>query len=742
MDDRQVELSIIGMTCANCARAVERALTKRVPGVSTASVNLATESAVVRFDPRRASVDQMLRAIADAGYRAMPVGSDEEEQRAREAEIAHQRRSFGVGAALSLPLMALAMTRDLGILGPFSHHAAFDWVLFALAAPVQGYTGWDFYVGAWKSLRNRSANMDVLVALGSSVAFLYSVAVLVLPGVQGHVYFETSALIVTLVRLGKLLEAGARGRASQAIRQLMDLAPATALRLDPAGQEVEVPATDLEPGDVVVVPAGDRVPADGVVLAGRSAVDESLLTGEAMPVDKEPGQRLFGGTVNLQGRLKMTVTGVGSQTALARIVRLVREAQGSRAPIQRLADRVSGVFVPVILAVAVGTGLGWWIAGAGLVPAMIRMIAVLVIACPCALGLATPTAILVGSGRGARMGLLFRNAEALEQAHRVTTVLLDKTGTLTLGRPSITDVVPADGVDPQDLLALAATAESGAGHPLGKAVVEGARARGVPVREPDVATVEAGSGVCASVGGREVRVGRPEWACPQGLPPALAMTAQALAAGGHTVMAVVVDGQAIGVLAARDQEKPGAIEAIRALRDLGIAVALVTGDHEATARSVARHLGIDRVLAGVLPEQKAAVVAEVKAAGGIVAMVGDGINDAPALAAADVGIAIGTGADVAMEAADVALVGGDPMGVPRAIALSRATMRTIRQNLFWAFFYNLLLVPVAAGALYGVEDAPAMIRHLHPAMAAAAMAFSSLTVVLNSLRLGRVGLGQ
>jgi Cu+-exporting ATPase len=465
-----------------------------------------------------------------------------------------------------------------------------------------------------------------------------------------------------------------------------------------------------------------------------------MLTGESMPVDKSPGHRVFGATVNREGRLKVRVTGVGADTALAQVVRLVRQAQAGKAPVQRLADRVSAVFVPAILVIAAGTLAAWWIGTGDFVPAMVRMVAVLVIACPCALGLATPTAILVGSGRGAGMGILFRNAAALERAHGLTTVLFDKTGTITQGRPSLTDVVPAAGVDADELLSWAATAETGSEHPVARAVVEGARARGVAFRDPERIVASPGAGVRARIDGHDVVVGRPDWVAGDKGPVPLAQRAATLAATGRTVMQVALDGRALGLLAVQDVEKPGAGAAVQALRDLGIEVVMVSGDHEASARAVASQVGIERVYAGVLPDRKAAVVAEVRAAGGVVGMVGDGINDAPALAAADVGIAIGTGSDVAIEASDVTLVGGDPAGVARAVALSRATMRTIRRNLFWAFAYNVALIPVAAGALHAVAWLPETVRHLHPALAAAAMALSSLTVVGSSLLLARTPL--
>ncbi len=748
MSNQRTDLAIIGMSCANCAKAVERALS-RVEGVASADVNLAAQSAAVRFDPAVATVQSMVGAVEAAGFRAVPAQDDGEEERvARAADESLRWRRFVVGAVFTLPLVTLSMSADAGIL---EGGAWLPWLMLALGTPVQWYSGWGFLSGAVRALRARSANMDVLVALGSLVAWTWSVGVVLL-GVKGHVLFETAALIVTLVQLGKLLEGRARGRASRALRTLMELAPTVAhLRsaapgldeADPGSVNVvteqDVPAAALRSGDVVAVRPGERMPADGEILTGRSSVDESLLTGEAMPVDKEPTDRVFGATINGEGLLVVRITGTGESTALARIVRLVREAQAGRAPVQRMADRVSAVFVPAVAALAVLTFGAWWAIGGDPVAAMVRMVAVLVIACPCALGLATPTAILVGTGRGARMGLLFRGPEALEALSRVGTVLLDKTGTLTAGRPVLDEVRVVDGVDPDQMLALAAGAESASGHPLGVAVVQGARARGLAIVVPDEATVTPGQGVAAMVGGRKVRVGKPGWAFADDVPGAadVAELVMQLAVGGATTVVVAVDGRAFGALALRDVEKVGAAASVEALHRLGVRTAMITGDGRLAAQATASRLGIDHVLAGVLPEGKADAVRAARAEGGPVAMVGDGINDAPALAAADVGIAIGTGADVAMEAADVTLVGGDPAGVARAIALSRGTMRTIRQNLFWAFAYNVALIPIAAGVLAPFQGLPHWIRELNPALAAAAMAFSSVTVVLNSLLLGQ-----
>ena len=754
MAERTLEAPVLGMTCANCALSIERTLGKKTPGVTGAMVNLAAESATITYDDATIDPQAIADAVGAIGYQLLvpraDAAPDETEEALRARALAHERRRFWVGVAFTAPLFALSMARDFGLVGAWSHAAWVNWLFLALAIPVQFYTGLGFYVGGWKSLRAGSANMDVLVALGSTTAFAYSFALLVQPGASGHVYFETAAMIITLIRLGKLLEARAKGHASAAIEKLMDLAPATARVVGADGEEREVPADRVRPGAIVVVRPGERIPIDGVVTGGSSAVDESMLTGEAIPVDKTEGDTVFGATVNQQGRLRLRATGVGADTALAQIVRLVRQAQGSRAPIQRIADRASAVFVPTIIVAALLTFALWWAVGGAFTPALLRLVAVLVVACPCALGLATPTAIMVGTGRGAEMGILFKNSEALETAHRLKIVLLDKTGTITEGRPRLTDVRVAEGLDERTLLALAASAESASEHPVARAVVEGARERGVSITEPQDFESRAGLGVDATVGGRRVRIGKPAWFESTGseeesreeesqpLPPALAEAVAALSAAGRTVMIVAVDGRPAGALAVADSEKATAKDAIARLRALGVEPVMLTGDNEAAALAIARRVGIDRVIAGVLPEQKEAVVrAEQERGGGVVGMVGDGINDAPALARADVGIAIGTGTDVAMEASDVTLVGGDLGHVAEAIHLSRATMRTIRQNLFWAFFYNVLLVPLAAGAFATLTWLPLVVRELHPAMAAGAMAFSSVSVVLNSLRLGR-----
>jgi Cu+-exporting ATPase len=751
----KVELPITGMTCANCAAAVERTLNKKVNGVVRAVVNLATERATVEYIPGVATVADMIRAIEEAGYGVVQAAEstgeplEDVEARAREAEIADQTRKFWVGVAFALPLFLLSMARDFGVLGTWAHAPWVDWLFLALATPVQFYTGWDYYVGSYHALRNRTANMDVLVAMGSSVAYVFSLAVLILRPEGQHVYFETSAVIITLIKLGKLLEARAKGRTGQAIRRLMGLRPKTA-RVVRDGAETDVPVEQVRVGDIVVVRPGERVPVDGVVVAGRSAVDESMLTGEPLPVDKGPGDEIVGATINKQGLLKFEATRVGAETALANIIRLVQEAQGSKAPIQRLADQVASVFVPAVIIIAFLTFAVWWIAGGDFTTAMIRLVAVLVIACPCALGLATPTAIMVGTGKGAEAGILFKNSAALETAHRLQVVVLDKTGTLTVGKPTVTDVVARDErleigdsesrISDLQLLRLAASAERGSEHPLGQAVVSAAEARDLTLADPRDFEAVAGKGIRAQVEDHAILAGKPAWVEAEGIAlGSLAAEIERLQAEAKTAVAVAIDGKAAGVLGIADTLKEGSAEAVAHMRRLGLKTVMLTGDNQRTAEAIAAEAGIDEVVAEVLPADKAALVRAYHDTPLRVAMVGDGINDAPALAQADVGIALGTGTDVAMETADVTLMRGDLRVVPQALALSRATMRTIKQNLFWAFFYNVILIPIAAGALAPLPWAwiPAILRQLHPVLAAFAMAFSSITVVSNSLRLRR-----
>ncbi len=748
----KVELPITGMTCANCVATIERTLNKKVPGIINATVNFATEKAVIEFIPGVVSRADMVAAIERAGYGVVEAaeGADLEdaEQAARDAEIADQTRKFWIGVAFSLPLFILSMLRDFGVLGEWAQAPWVNWVMLVLAAPVQFYVAWDYYVGAYKAVRNGSANMDVLIAMGSSVAYWYSVVVTVYLTLGSmtageHVYFETAAVIITLIKLGKLLEVRAKGQTSAAIKKLMGLRAKTA-RVVRDGEEVDIPIEHLLVGEIVVVRPGEKIPVDGIVIEGKSAVDESMITGESLPVSKKPGDEVIGATLNKQGRLKFEATKVGAETALAQIIRLVQEAQGSKAPIQRLADQVSNYFVPVVLVLAVLTMLVWWfVVGAGFTPALIRLVAVLVIACPCALGLATPTSIMVGTGKGAENGILFKNSEALERAHSLKAVVLDKTGTITVGQPSVTDVVlskQAASFDRNTLLRLAASAEKGSEHPLGESIVRAAQEANLPLAEPEQFEAIAGHGIVAHIDGHDVALGNKKLMTKRAIHlNGLEADVERLQNEAKTAMWMAVDGEAAGVIAVADTIKPTSKEAVAEMHRLGLKVIMLTGDNQATAEAIAREVGIDQVRAEVLPGDKSAEVKRLQAEGvGLVAMVGDGINDAPALAQADVGIAIGTGTDVAMEAADVTLMRGDLRSVPQAIALSKATMRIIKQNLFWAFIYNIVLIPVAMGALYPFSFVPDMLRELNPILAAFAMAFSSVSVVTNSLRLRKV----
>ena len=741
----KVELPITGMTCANCALNIERTLNKKVPGVVKASVNFASERAAVQYLPNLTSVEEMIAAIRQAGYDAIPpdeTGEDEDiEQRVRRAEIADQTRKFIVGLLFTLPLFLWSMGRDFGLLGGWSHALWVNWAFWALATPVQFYTGWDYYTGGWKSLKNRSANMDVLVAMGSSVAYFYSVAVILHPSLGSHVYFETSAVIITLIKLGKMLEARAKGRTGNAIRKLMGLRPKTATIIRD-GKEVEVSLKEVKVSDVVVVRPGEKIPVDGIVLEGNSAVDESMLTGEPIPVDKSTGDTVVGATINSEGLLKFRATKVGKDTALAQIIKLVQDAQGSKAPIQALADRVAAVFVPGVIGIATVTFILWWSLSGEFVPAMIRLVAVLIIACPCALGLATPTAIMAGTGKGAEKGILFKDSEALEKATKLETIVLDKTGTLTLGKPAVADVIAFNTSSPvqhkKELLRIAASVEKGSEHPVGRAILKEAEEQGLELFEPHEFKASGGLGVQARINGQLVYVGKPGWFKEMGLDMMGGNEyVHTLQRQGKTLMAVVVEKELAGLIAVADSLKPESKEAVAELRSEGLKVVMLTGDNIETARSIGEQVQVDEIIAEVRPEEKSMKVKELQDKGQMVGMVGDGINDAPALAQADVGIAIGTGTDVAIETADVILASGNLVGISRAIQLSRATMRTVKENLFWAFIYNMILIPVAAGVLYPLEFLPSLLRQLHPILAALAMALSSITVVSNSLRLYR-----
>jgi Cu+-exporting ATPase len=762
--DTTVVLPIQGMSCASCVRAVELALAG-VPGVSAASVNFATNTARVSFDPARTGVARLRQAVNEIGYTALaPAAPDApdvaEQQAARERAATEQlRQRMLVALVLGAPVGLLAMLHLLPAgwlaalrLHGLAHAAWQPWLQLLLTTPVLFWCGWPFHAGALAVLRQGRADMNTLISTGTLAAYGYSAAATVFPGwfaVAGqpaHVYYEVSALVVLLILFGRWLEAGARGRASTALRSLAGLQAKTARVLRGAdvagagGTPQEVPLGAVQPGDVLLVKPGEKLPVDGLVLAGASAVDESLLTGESVPVDKGAGSRVFGATLNTTGSLTYRATAVGQDTLLAGITRLVAEAQGSKAPVQRLADEIAARFVPAVLGIAAVSFIAWLVFGGTLAQALLAAVAVLIIACPCALGLATPTAVMVASGRAAQRGILFRSGAALEAAARIDTLLLDKTGTLTEGRPRVVAVAALDPqADPADMLAYAAALEQFSEHPLATAVVDYARAAGTALAGVEGFNAATGHGVAGEVldaaGGRHpVRVGTLPYLAelqPAGLAE-LRRLAEAQAAQGRTPLGVVVDGQARGVLAVADELRPAAAEAVRRLQALGVRCVMLTGDRQAVAQAIATQAGISEVIAEVLPAAKAQAVQRLQAEGRRVAMAGDGINDAPALAAADLGIAIGAGADIAVEAADVTLVRSDPRDLAAALLLARRTLAVVRQNLFFAFVYNALGIPLAAGLLY-----PWTGWLLSPVIAGLAMSLSSVSVVTNSLRLRR-----
>lgn len=723
------DVNVGGMTCAACSAAVERAL-KKVGGVVSANVNLATARAHVEYAEGSLDESSLKDAVVNAGYQVIEdSGESKVPEAGREKDdAAALKLRLAVSAALSVLIMAGGML-PAGLSGTQVHVA-----LLVLATPVQFWAGLGFYRGAYKTLSHGSANMDVLIATGTSAAYFYSAAVTFMPGLfEGYdtsVYFDTSAMIIALILLGRFLEARSRGRASDAIRRLVRLKPMTA-RVVRDRAEVEIPVDDVQVGDVVVVRPGEKIPVDGTVVYGSSNVDEAMLTGESMPVEKSVGDGVFGATLNLTGSFRFKATKVGKDTVLAAIIRLVEEAQGSKAPIQRLADRVAGVFVPSVIGVAVLTFAVWMISGASFTFSLMCFIAVLIIACPCALGLATPTAIMVGTGRAAEKGIIIKGGEILERSSSVNTVLLDKTGTITEGRPHVTDIVGLGGATENDVLAAVAPVEHLSEHPLARAVVERADRDGVAMAEVEEFQALPGFGARGVSGGSEVIVGNERLMAERGVPlSGVEEYTARFSAEGKTVLYAAIDGAMVGLIAVSDTIKPGAEKAVARLKGMGLDVYMLTGDTEAAAKYVGSQVGIDHVIAGVLPEGKEREVARLQKEGRVVVMVGDGINDAPALARADIGVAIGSGADVAVETSDMTLVKSELMDVAEAIAISRRTLRTIKQNLFWAFVYNVVGIPLAAGLLY-----PPFGILLKPVVAAAAMAMSSVSVVTNSLRL-------
>ncbi len=733
----EASLTLGGLHCAACVARVERALTS-APGVNLALVNLATRRARVRYDPKITNLTVLREVVAAAGYEVEEAALERRPPPSPEAEVREFRNRFLVALALSLPVWAFMIPPAADRLG--WSHRTMAFILLAFSTPVMFYSGRSFFAGAWSAARHFTTNMDTLVALGTSAAYFYSAWVTFFPWTvtaAGHppaVYYDTAVMIITFILLGRYLEARTRGRASQAIRRLFALAPPTArVRRDEG--EVEVPLEQVTPGDLVVVRPGEKIPVDGAVVEGASSVDESMLTGESLPVTKEPGAEVWGATLNQRGFLVFKATRVGEEMVLSQIIRLVEEAQTSKAPIQRLVDRVAGVFVPVVMSLAALTFLAWlhWGPPPAFAAAVISMVAVLIIACPCAMGLATPTAVMVGAGRGAELGILLRGGAPLERAYHLTTVVFDKTGTLTRGTPQVTDLHAWEGWSAAEVLSWAAALEEKSEHPLAEAITHAARTQELDRPPVDDFQATPGQGVQGRIRDQEVLLGNLAFLAQKGIAPEPMDPHQDhLSREGKTAVFLAVGGRPVGVIAAADTLKPGAPQTVAALKEMGLKIMLLSGDNRRTAEAMARSAGISQVLAEVLPGDKARKVADLQAAGEVVAMVGDGINDAPALAQADVGIALGTGADVALEAADLTLIRDDLNLIPQAIRLSRQMMRIIRQNLFWAFCYNVVAIPVAAGLFY-----PWWGWTLNPALAAAAMAMSSVSVVSNSLRLRR-----
>ncbi|MCA1065092.1 heavy metal translocating P-type ATPase [Rossellomorea sp. AcN35-11] len=734
--------SVTGMTCASCVQSVEKA-TRKLDGVKESSVNMATEKMVIEYDPAVVSVADIQHAVSDAGYEAHEdieeEDSRDEDRDKKEQHIKRMWKRFWVSAVFTVPLLLVSMGHMFGMplpraIDPMMNASGFALFQLVLTIPVM-YMGKPFFTVGFKTLAKRHPNMDSLVALGTSAAFFYSLfaTIFIMAGNESYaqdLYYESAAVILTLITLGKYFEALSKGKTSEAIKKLMGLAPKTATVVRD-GKEVEISVESVEPGDIIIVKPGEKMPVDGIVLEGKTSVDEAMLTGESIPVEKTPGSTVIGASINQNGTIRYEATKVGKDTALSQIIKLVEEAQGSKAPIAKMADIISGYFVPIVIVLSILSGLAWYMAGESGLFAFTIAISILVIACPCALGLATPTAIMVGTGKGAENGVLIKSGGALETTHKVETVVFDKTGTITEGKPRVTDIVTVEEVSEEELLTVAASAEKGSEHPLGEAIVREADERGLPLRKTDFFNAVTGHGIEVTIEGEDILLGNRrhmddndvelgEWT----------EISDRLAAEGKTPMYIAVEEEIKGIIAVADTVKETSFKAIEKLHRMGIEVAMITGDNKRTAEAIAKQVGIDRVLSEVLPEDKANEVKKLQEEGRKVAMVGDGINDAPALAQADIGIAIGSGTDVAMESADIVLMRSDLMDVPTAVELSKATIRNIKQNLFWAFAYNILGIPIAMGILY-LFGGPL----LNPMIAGAAMSFSSVSVLLNALRL-------
>lgn len=736
------------MTCVGCAQSIEKSV-GRLAGVTQVAVHFSTGSVSVSTDDT-VSREEVVRAIEACGFHVV----DDGDAPTSEGVLDHGLLRTIVALTCTIPLFVLSMGRDFGLWGAWAHAPWVNYLMFALATPVQIYVGWEFYRGAARSLANRIANMDVLVSLSTTVAFLFSIVVIIAlqlgSGTLGdHVYFETSATIIAVVMLGRWIESRAQGKTNDAISSLLNLQAKTG-RVLRDGKESEIGLSEIRIGDRVVVRAGEKIPVDGQIVEGHSTVDESMVTGESMPVEKSIDDDVIGATVNGEGMLIVKATRLGSQSVLAQIVHQVAQAQSSKAPIQRLADRISSVFVPLVIAIALASFCIWFFWVGDLTQALLRMIAVLIISCPCAMGLATPLAVTVGMGRGAESGILFQSSESLERVCATTHVVLDKTGTVSTGKLRVTDVLAWGQYDSSGILQLAAAAERGSQHPIAKVILDDSQSRNLPLRQASSVRSTAGQGVEADLDGAKVRVGKPQFVVGSeadldertaDLDERMLARARSLEQQGRTVVWISVNRQVVGLIAVADSIRSEAPEAIARIIDSGISVSILTGDNAHTARTVAGEVGVQQVDADVLPSEKRTRIEQLQQSGQVVAMVGDGINDAPALAQADVGIAIGTGTDVAIEASDVTLLSGDLHGIARSIFLSKMTLRNIRQNLFWAFAYNVALIPVAAGILASFESVPLMLRELHPITAALAMVGSDLVIVVNALRLRKLDLG-